>query len=249
MNKKKCSHCGKETGDLVDTAYGSMCSKDCFVETYETLSAGTKILKVEKTLEQVLEEFKQAGHYGVQVYFGENIGCDDFDVPMEERSLTITGVPVGVLGGARVLWKGNLVKARAFSFSNSSPVQVSNPPGYGEISDHGFYVWGSDSAINSLVNRGAATRPEQVQIDRDDTLNDMEDKFVVFNKIDIKKYVPAFMLGGMQDVVTEIEEGRKADGKTIDHRYLVINTDEKYAPEVVNILKREGHWGGTKDEK
>jgi hypothetical protein len=42
-----------------------------------------------------------------------------------------------------------------------------------------------------------------------------------------------------QDKVQKI---RIAEGKK-DNKYIVINTDEPYADEVIEILKRHGHWG------
>lgn len=74
-------------------------------------------------------------------------------------------------------------------------------------------------------------------------LDGMEMKFTVLKNEDIKKYVPKSIASGLEDIQIEIEEGRKADGKKIDNTYLVINTDEPYADEVIDILKRHGHWG------
>ena len=72
---------------------------------------------------------------------------------------------------------------------------------------------------------------------------EMKHKFTVLKNEDIEKYVPKFIASGLEDVVIEIEEGRKKDGKSLDNTYIVINTDEPYANEVIEILKRHGHWG------
>jgi hypothetical protein len=40
-----------------------------------------------------------------------------------------------------------------------------------------------------------------------------------------------------------IRAGREKDGKNPNNKYLVINVDEPYADEVIEILKRNGHWG------
>lgn len=234
--------CGKEA--VVSTTYGEICSKACFDKLCnDILGANISDFEQEKTLEQILEEVKQAGHYGVQAYFGENIGCDDLDVPMEERSLIISAVPVGVLGGARVFWKGNLGKARTFNFSQEKPVEISNPPEHRDLTDDGYYVWGTESALNVLADNKKIIHSELVKRDKIDALDGMVQKFVVFNQADINKYVPSWMLGGLRDITTEIEEGRRKDGKNLTNQYLVINTDESYAVEVASILKRNGHWG------
>ena len=39
-----------------------------------------------------------------------------------------------------------------------------------------------------------------------------------------------------------VSAGRAAEGKEPCPKYLVINTDEIYANEVIKILKRNGHW-------
>ena len=40
-----------------------------------------------------------------------------------------------------------------------------------------------------------------------------------------------------------VQEKRLKQGKTDRPKHLVINTDEPYADEVIEILKRHGHWG------
>ncbi len=40
-----------------------------------------------------------------------------------------------------------------------------------------------------------------------------------------------------------IQEIRIKQGKSPVNQYLVINTDEPYADEVIDILKHHGHWG------
>lgn len=74
-----------------------------------------------------------------------------------------------------------------------------------------------------------------------------ERRFTVINERDLKKYVPEI---DVDDFVYEfnivskhIEEGRIADGKKPFNNYLVINLDEPYADEVIEIMKRHGHWG------
>ena len=47
----------------------------------------------------------------------------------------------------------------------------------------------------------------------------------------------------LDEIVSRINDMRLKSGKTIWNKYLVINTDESYVPEIVEILKRNGHWG------
>ncbi|WP_051570633.1 hypothetical protein [Paenibacillus ehimensis] len=40
-----------------------------------------------------------------------------------------------------------------------------------------------------------------------------------------------------------IENIRASEGKSINNSYLVINTDEPYADDVIQIMQQHGHWG------
>ena len=67
-------------------------------------------------------------------------------------------------------------------------------------------------------------------------------KYTVIKNEDLAK-IPKSIAGGLEDIQIEIEERRKEEGKNPINTYIVINTDEPYADEVINILKRHGHWG------
>lgn len=41
----------------------------------------------------------------------------------------------------------------------------------------------------------------------------------------------------------EISEKRVAEGKDPNPEYLVINTDEPYIQEIIDVLKKHNHWG------
>lgn len=41
----------------------------------------------------------------------------------------------------------------------------------------------------------------------------------------------------------KIEEIREAKGKSRYNDYLVINTDEQYASDIIKIMEENGHWG------
>jgi hypothetical protein len=71
----------------------------------------------------------------------------------------------------------------------------------------------------------------------------MKMKFTVLKNEDIERYVPKFMANTLEDICKHIEDGRKKDGKKPKNTYIVINMDEPYATEVIEILKRHGHWG------
>lgn len=71
----------------------------------------------------------------------------------------------------------------------------------------------------------------------------MKEKFIVI-KIDDLKYINSpFKIAMLKNDLDDIKIGRKAEGKNIDNKYLVINTDEPYVDEVIEIMKRNGHWG------
>ena len=68
-------------------------------------------------------------------------------------------------------------------------------------------------------------------------------KFTVIKNEDIIKYLSGRLEAFIIIAEIAIAEGRRKEGKKDDNEYLVINTDEPYAQEVINILKRNGHWG------
>ena len=67
-------------------------------------------------------------------------------------------------------------------------------------------------------------------------------KFVILNKSDMGKHLSYDRRNDIFESSIAIHEGRLREGKK-DNTYLVINVDESYAPEIVEILKRNGHWG------
>ncbi|MNR93474.1 hypothetical protein D3C72_245310 [compost metagenome] len=71
----------------------------------------------------------------------------------------------------------------------------------------------------------------------------MKKKFGMFKWEDARKYLAEEEFEALNDVLRMIRHGRERDGLTNDHTHLIINTDEPYAPEVIEILKRHGHWG------
>lgn len=102
-----------------------------------------------KHLEDILEEIKQLGNYSVVTFYGGDIGCDDLGVPQDKRVIKIFMVPVGVLGSARIMWKGDLLSLREFDFT-TRPKVVSNPPATDETQAHGYYTWGTEQGIEWL---------------------------------------------------------------------------------------------------
>lgn len=73
-------------------------------------------------------------------------------------------------------------------------------------------------------------------------LQGMKDKFSVIKHEDISAAGPQAIKAFMK-LVELVCYKRAAQGKGSENTYLVINTDEPYADEVIDILKRNGHWG------
>ena len=69
------------------------------------------------------------------------------------------------------------------------------------------------------------------------------DKFIVIKNEDISTYLTMGEAKSLGFCLDNINDGRVLDGKNPNNKYLVINVDEPYAPEIVEILKRNGHWG------
>lgn len=90
-----------------------------------------------------LEEIKSSGAYALNVTFGEDIGCDDFDVKTEDRQILCIWTPVGCVGENRCLWTGKYSDFLEFD-PRSKPEIISNPPKREEYKNTGFYIWGAD---------------------------------------------------------------------------------------------------------
>lgn len=69
------------------------------------------------------------------------------------------------------------------------------------------------------------------------------DKYIVFKSEDIEKYTGNLTKAVLEKTAFLIAAGRARDGRLCNHRYAVINLDEPYAPEIIEIMKRNGHWG------
>jgi hypothetical protein len=74
-------------------------------------------------------------------------------------------------------------------------------------------------------------------------LDGMNMKFVLFKKEDVHKYLDGDEYEQFLSLQDSIYLGLLRDKKNTDKTYLVINTDEPYADEVIEIMKRYGHWG------
>ena len=67
-------------------------------------------------------------------------------------------------------------------------------------------------------------------------------KFIVFKLEDVEK-LGHYYQRALEEVAYIIERNRRANEQTVDNEYLVINTDEPYRDEIIDVLKRNGHWG------
>ena len=69
------------------------------------------------------------------------------------------------------------------------------------------------------------------------------DKFIVWKLEDLLAVTTQAELQLLNTVVERMIRKREEDGKsTTPNYYLIINTDEPYAEEVKDILKRNGDW-------
>lgn len=70
----------------------------------------------------------------------------------------------------------------------------------------------------------------------------MAKKFIVLKNEDVLQHLNAFDRKDLIRVLEKIAKGRKLAGKEIDHNYLIINTDEPYAEQVIDIMRDNNHW-------
>jgi hypothetical protein len=67
-------------------------------------------------------------------------------------------------------------------------------------------------------------------------------KFLVLKNNDLDRYLDGELENDLYNIIQTIDAGRMVEGKVEDNHYLVINQDEPYAEEVIEIMKRYGHW-------
>lgn len=67
-------------------------------------------------------------------------------------------------------------------------------------------------------------------------------KYIVIKVDDVGEYLDGHNNHKLAQVLDIIYCGRARDGKNPSNTYLVINTDEPYAGEIAEILKRHGHY-------
>lgn len=69
------------------------------------------------------------------------------------------------------------------------------------------------------------------------------DKYLVIKRQDIEECLHPVVIEELDRIIDALNTIKGFHGKKTDNKYLVINTDEPYAPEIVEIMKRNGHWG------
>jgi hypothetical protein len=77
-------------------------------------------------------------------------------------------------------------------------------------------------------------------------LEGSERRYTILNMKDIQKYGTTEQVENMfeaiDDVQTSIHFGREKDGKKPYNSYIIINVDEPYIDEIIDVMKRNGHW-------
>lgn len=76
-------------------------------------------------------------------------------------------------------------------------------------------------------------------------LEGRERRYTILNERDLKKYCNKEQLSNfndvLDDVLTTVQIGREDDGKHPFNSYIVINVDEPYIHEIIEVMKRHGH--------
>lgn len=70
---------------------------------------------------------------------------------------------------------------------------------------------------------------------------EFENKYVVVKRDDIEKYLSNEGKKALYRCLDSLLDSRRHDGKK-ENTYMVINTDEPYAPQVAQIMQRYGHY-------
>ncbi|MDQ0491858.1 hypothetical protein [Paenibacillus brasilensis] len=78
-------------------------------------------------------------------------------------------------------------------------------------------------------------------------LTGMQVKFTVLKNEDINIYLDEREKSDLSRILWKIQELRILDGKPPLNTYLVVNTDEPYATDIVRIMQANNHWGPISD--
>ncbi|MGQ7108386.1 hypothetical protein ACUN13_29605 [Bacillus cereus group sp. Bce041] len=77
-------------------------------------------------------------------------------------------------------------------------------------------------------------------------LEGRERRYTVLNEKDLERYVNEEKREEfrqiLNEVLGEIEDGRLCDDKKPYNSYIVINTDEPYINEIIEVMKRHGYF-------
>lgn len=78
-------------------------------------------------------------------------------------------------------------------------------------------------------------------------LTGMQVKFTVLKNEDINKYLDESEKSDLSRILWKVQELRLLDGKPPLNTYLVVNTDEPYATDIVRNMQANNHWGPISD--
>lgn len=70
---------------------------------------------------------------------------------------------------------------------------------------------------------------------------------IVVKTSDLNKYIDPMAMENFSAVVSRVASSRFYDEKVASPEYIVINTDEPYIDEIVEVLKKHGCWDGWND--
>ncbi|AIW03240.1 hypothetical protein CPT_Mater83 [Bacillus phage Mater] len=70
-------------------------------------------------------------------------------------------------------------------------------------------------------------------------------KFLVLKNDDLDRYLDAELENDLYNIVQTVDAGRMVEGKVEDNHYIIINKDEPYIQEIIDVLKRHNHWEGN----
>jgi hypothetical protein len=62
------------------------------------------------------------------------------------------------------------------------------------------------------------------------------DKFTVWKNDDIRKYLSEEQICQLLTITSTIQSGRTKDGKAAGHNYYVVNSDEPYSDEILQLI-------------
>ena len=109
------------------------------------------------------------------------------------------------------------------------------PPAVVYIDDRAICFIGKPELLKRQINRFKTWTQVREKKEKEAEYIKLDNKFLVLKREDIEK-LSTDDIDKLEDIIHKIKDIRSAEGKKIDNEYVVVNRDEKYSDEVIELV-------------